>query len=295
MRTSLPDPEPPIYRTRDHALSIQHLHRVGYKAMEGYHFHDSYEIFYLIKGERVYFIEDRVYTARQGDLVIINPHVLHRTTSSSEVQEYERILIDFKAKFVNPADWAPGEELLPFSQKTSMIRFAVEELPDIDRTFREMHEECRDRRPGYEAYVRSSLIRLLVRIRRHSLQDANTVVLSAHPMHDKISEIAAYLNRNYREAITLNQIARQFHISPYYLSRVFSKLTGFRFREYLLAVRVKEAQRLLRESEDRIIDIAQSVGFEHVSHFQMTFKKMLGISPLKYRKLHSSQTVHWEH
>jgi AraC family transcriptional regulator of arabinose operon len=284
--------ESPTYRTRDDALFIQHSHHVGYKTMQGFHLHDSYEIFYLVKGERVYFINDRVYTAKQGDIVIINPYVLHRTTTSSAVQEYERILLNFKAKFVNSTDWPPGEELLPFAQRSCMIRFSEEELPEIDRMIWKMLVECKEQHLGYEAYVKSSLTKLLVQIRRQDLQKVDNPQQFAHPMHKRISEIVAFLNRNYREKISLTQVAHQFHISPYYLCRIFNKLTGFHFREYLLAVRVKEAQMLLRESEDKIITIAQNVGFEHVTHFNTTFKKMLGITPLKYRKLYFTNKLH---
>jgi YesN/AraC family two-component response regulator len=134
--------------------------------------------------------------------------------------------------------------------------------------------------------VKSSLVRLLIRIRRQGLQETDKLQPFNHPMHEKVSEIAAYLNRNYSEDITLEQISKQFYISPSYLSRIFKKLTGFHFREYLLVVRVKEAQKLLRESQEKVVNIAQSVGFEHVSHFNTTFKKFVGLSPLKYRNLH---------
>ncbi|UUZ79772.1 AraC family transcriptional regulator [Paenibacillus sp. P26] len=146
-----------------------------------------------------------------------------------------------------------------------------------------MHE-CKGGRLGFEAFVRASLTQLLVRIRRLALDQPDSQHPFTHPMQEKISEIVVYLNQHYAEEIKLRPIAQQFHISPYYLCRIFKKLTGFHFSEYVQAVRVKEAQRMLRDSRDKVVHIAQSVGFEHVSHFNATFKKVLGVTPLRYRK-----------
>ncbi|TVY07081.1 helix-turn-helix transcriptional regulator [Paenibacillus cremeus] len=277
----------PTYHIRDNALTVQHMHRHGYVAMNSFHLHEYYEIFYLVKGERIYFINDRVYTAKQGDLVIINPHELHRTTTSPNVQEFERILINFKPELLHSMEWVSGEELLPFAQGSCLLRFSEAEQPEIYRMVQEMLAECRQQRLGYEAFVQANLIKLLVRIRRHEPHQTDQHQPFAHPMHEKISEIAAFLNQHYHEDITLHQVAKQFFISPFYLSRIFKKLTGFQFREYLLAVRVKEAQKQLRESQEKIVTIAHNVGFEHVSHFNTTFKKMIGTTPLKYRKSYS--------
>ncbi|UUZ96403.1 AraC family transcriptional regulator [Paenibacillus sp. P25] len=63
-------------------------------------------------------------------------------------------------------------------------------------------------------------------------------------MHQKVTEIASFLNLHYNESLTLEQVAGQFYISPSYLSRIFSKITGYHFREYIQVVRIKEAQRL---------------------------------------------------
>ncbi|MOA03991.1 Bifunctional transcriptional activator/DNA repair enzyme AdaA [compost metagenome] len=87
-----------------------------------------------------------------------------------------------------------------------------------------------------------------------------------HPMHQKISEIALYMNRSYEKPITLEQVSKQFYISPSHLSRVFKRLTGFQFREYLQVVRIREAQKLLETTSDPVQLIAESV------------------TPLRYRK-----------
>lgn len=276
----------PKYHIEDESFSIQYMRRKGYSNMQSSHYHANYEIYYLLRGERVYFIDGKVYTAQQGDMIIINPYDVHRTTSS-EVPEFERILINFTHEFVQPEVCTPGLPLLPFAQGSRLVRFPIKERHGIEQLFREMLAESKEQREGCVHYVRALLIKLLIRIYRFSLQSAEEPTRYAHPMHEKISEIASYLNSHYDQEITLEQIAKQFYISPSYLSRVFKKITGFHFREYLRVVRVREAQRRLRESRDKVQDIAGSSGFEHIAHFYKTFKKMVGVSPLRYRKQNS--------
>jgi len=271
------------YSLEEHSFSIQYMHRKGYYSMASGHFHPYYEILYLLQGERIYFINDTVYTAQAGDLVIVNPHDLHQT-SSSEAPGFERILINFKHEFIH-ARLGPGDpQLLPFAQGSRLVRFPLKEQPAVDRLIRDMLAECTERGEGYEAYVRSSLMKLLVLIHRQLRREDEEPPHYAHPMHEKISEIAAFLNSHYQDELTLEQVSKQFYISPSYLSRIFKKITGFHFREYLLVIRVREAQRMLLESQHKILSISELVGFRHISHFNTTFKKITGISPLQYRK-----------
>ncbi|MCZ8518496.1 MULTISPECIES: helix-turn-helix domain-containing protein [Paenibacillus] len=274
------------YTLEDESFAIQYMNYKGYYAMPRRHLHSYYEIFYLLGGERVYFINDTVYTARQGDLVIVNPHDLHHT-SSSDVPGFERMLINFTPEFALPL-YAAGtaSELLPFAQGSKLLRLPLKEQTAVEGLIRQMYTECAEAQAGHETCVKAALAQLLVRIHRDYLRESlsPSPPQYTHPMHGKISEIAAYLARHYYEELTLDGVASRFFISPSYLSRVFKKITGYHFREYLLQIRVKEAQRRLRETRDKTISIAEQTGFRHISHFNTTFKKIVGLPPLQYRK-----------
>ena len=85
--------------------------------------------------------------------------------------------------------------------------------------------------------------RALIRLHRIETTLQSQTHEYEHPMHQKISEIAQYIKSNYHERLTLEKVAKRFYISPSYLSRVFTKLTGFHFREYLQVVRIREARK----------------------------------------------------
>ncbi|WP_426448220.1 AraC family transcriptional regulator [Paenibacillus sp. S-38] len=273
------------YTLENEAFAIQYMNYKGYFKMPRDHLHSYYEIFYLLEGERVYFINDTVYTAQQGDLVIVNPYDLHHT-SSSDVPGFERMLVNFTPEFALPLFAGSSSEPLPFAQGSKLLRLPLKEQAAAEGLIRQMYAECAEAQPGYETCVKAALAQLLVRIHREFLRESRcpSPTEYTHPMHEKISEVAAYLTRHYHEELTLEGVAARFFISPSYLSRIFKKITGYHFREYLLQVRVKEAQRRLRDTRDKTITIAEQTGFRHISHFNTTFKKIVGLPPLQYRK-----------
>lgn len=83
----------------------------------------------------------------------------------------------------------------------------------------------------------------------------------------------------------MTEIAEHFYISPHYLSRVFKEVTGLPLTEFVNMTRIREAQRLLRQTDAKIIDIAEQVGYGNLSHFGRVFKQQTGLSPLQYRKM----------
>ncbi|TBL80656.1 response regulator transcription factor [Paenibacillus thalictri] len=100
-----------------------------------------------------------------------------------------------------------------------------------------------------------------------------------------IRSIVAYANTYYTEDISVAKVADLFGISPNYLSALFHKETGSRFVEYVSDLRMKEAKRLLMESDLSVHDVTRKVGFYSTSHFSKLFAKHYGISPQEYKKM----------
>ena len=108
----------------------------------------------------------------------------------------------------------------------------------------------------------------------------------------KIAEmIEDYIERNYGSRLTLEELAEQVYLSPYYLTRVFREATGYRLFDYLTMVRLQKAKEFLAETGCKITEVAQRVGFEDASYFGKVFRKEVGITPSGYRDLHQAAAL----
>ncbi|RCW41751.1 AraC family transcriptional regulator [Paenibacillus prosopidis] len=265
-------------------LYVEYMKRSEPFTMADDHYHDYYEIYYMLSGKRIYFIRDRSYSVEQGDIVFINKHELHKTMHAGDAA-HERVIVHFDDTMTSSLPAKHADFLLsPFRQQSHIIRLPRQEQLAAEQTVRKMLTEIGHKPTGYELVPGLAVTELLLIAARYLEQHDPAPLQHATPMHAKISEVIRYINAHFADPLRLGALADQFFISPYYLSRMFKEITGFAFSDYVILTRIKEAQRLLRESDRSITDIAAAVGFENFSHFGKTFKKITRISPRDYRK-----------
>lgn len=104
-----------------------------------------------------------------------------------------------------------------------------------------------------------------------------------------ICDIADYLQANYKENISLTELAKVFSLTPNYCGYLFKKVMGITYNDYLNILRLKHACKALLNSNLSIKEIAADSGFHSLEYFYTTFKKFYGITPAKYRTLTSTQ------
>ncbi|GAB6931438.1 hypothetical protein JCM10914A_54210 [Paenibacillus sp. JCM 10914] len=251
------------------------------------HYHGTYEIYYLISGERNYFIKEKLYAIHAGDLILINKFDVHKTSGANH-PEHERVVINFSDSFLGK-----GHPLLPsgllnmFDQDMPLIRLTSSEQALVVHILDKMAHEIQHRSAAYEHMLRVLLLELLLITNRLSRLTVLPEDNAVNPLHQKITDVVKYIHLHYADKITLQQLSATFYISPFYLSRIFKEITGFTIINYLNLIRIREAQRLLIETELKIIDIAVQIGFESLTHFDRTFKKIMKMTASKYRKLNT--------
>ena len=103
---------------------------------------------------------------------------------------------------------------------------------------------------------------------------------------NQMDELVSFFDiyENYDKKLSLEDMSDKFHISRSYLSKKFKAVTGFGFKEYIVNVRIKNACRLLLETNKSITDIAFECGFNDSNYFGDAFRHVKGVSPNKYRK-----------
>lgn len=99
-----------------------------------------------------------------------------------------------------------------------------------------------------------------------------------------LQKIRAYLDQNYSQRITLDQLSEQFYINKFYLSKIFSKQYGMTIQQYLIQLRITQAKQLLRFSDLPIEKIAAQCGIPDPNYFSRLFRKVEGIAPGEFRR-----------
>lgn len=104
------------------------------------------------------------------------------------------------------------------------------------------------------------------------------------------NDILEYVNNNFDKSITLIECAKQFYISPNYITRLFNKYTSLSYIAYINELRIKKAIELLNETELSIKEIAQRVGYNNINYFYKNFKLITGTTPKMFNNNKNIQT-----
>lgn len=102
-------------------------------------------------------------------------------------------------------------------------------------------------------------------------------------IHKEIETVQKYIYTHYSQDISVDMLADLVCLAPSYLSHIFKKETGINLSKFIKAYRMEKAKELLENSHEKIISVANSVGYPNVSYFCQSFRDFYGISPQKFR------------
>jgi len=167
------------------------------------------------------------------------------------------------------------------SEKYGFVRFRAEEGGVVDSYMRMLTDVALlPDMPQGELKASTALTALLTELIIN--QSATDISLRHMPWY--IEGIIKYVNDNYRRHITLDELAGEFNVSKFHLSREFKKYTGYSPNEYIITVRLKHAKDLLRNTPRTIAEIAQITGCGDVNHFIQLFKNREKVTPAVFRR-----------
>lgn len=242
------------------------------------HHHRSYELYYMLKGQREYFIEDRFFVINEGDLVLIPKNVFHRTAGEGGLRFLVHFSEAFLERWVTPASLQPLlEELPPVFRgeelQRSQLAYALNQIL-IEHTRAELEHVATD-----DQLLAGYLYQILFTMR----YCGNTYVPENYT-DERISDIVHYINENYNSIGDVESIAREFYISKYYLCRLFKKSLGISLISYLNTIKIRNACRMIKEGSTNLTEVAMRCGFNSSSYFCKVFNKETGMSPTDYRR-----------
>ncbi|MFS0639017.1 helix-turn-helix domain-containing protein [Mesobacillus foraminis] len=274
---------------RDQSFYINRI-QGDHPSMTNHHIHQDYEIFYLLEGERIYQINGKEYLIKKHHLVFIDKNLIHKTTVNSRDKDvYDRIVINFRDSFLEASAVHLLKQL--FENGPHILQIPPCKRERIRSNLVTQLEEYQLSQGDKDLYLKSLLTQLLIESAR-LLEPKKTPSNSGNPPIGTITDIEAmiaFINGEYSNDVSLRVLSQQFHLNEQYISKLFKKYTGCSFIDYLNAIRINEAKRLLNESALKVNLIAKKVGYSNNVHFWRVFKKMTGMSPNEYRNHHQEQ------
>ena len=240
------------------------------------HMHkDRLEILYIRHGRGIHTIGGRQYHTKQGDILIYNSGVIHdeRTNPDEDMSVYSCGVSNLKLEGMRE------NCLLPDS--ASPVLHSGDFSQDIESVFRMMYTQIGSGNTGAEEICHHLLQTLLVMLikqidRSIDTEDNKDIILG--------ERIKKYIDDHYSEAHTLESISESLNISLSYLCHIFKEATGYAPMQYIMRRRIGEAQSLLINTQYSATEIASIVGYDNSNYFNTIFTRIVGMSPIKYRK-----------
>ncbi|MBO4291653.1 MAG: helix-turn-helix transcriptional regulator [Lachnospiraceae bacterium] len=250
-----------------------------------YHCHDHLEMAFVLSGKGKYHIEGEIYDIAEGDLLIFNPGIRHQALF---LKQADTPTTEF---FVGFSDISlPGycANHLPLPRETYIIHTGGELRQRIFRICSSMEAECAARRAGSYHMLKAYLMQLLILVVREQSRPEEPVDGYAFESTNKkyvVEKMLNYFEEHYSEKISLDQIAGNMYLSPFYVSKIFKSETGDAPIQHLIKIRLEKAKELLESgATGNVQEIAAQVGYEDAYHFSKLFKKRFGITPTQAKK-----------
>ncbi|MDP0497725.1 MAG: helix-turn-helix domain-containing protein [Verrucomicrobiota bacterium JB024] len=252
------------------------------------HWHNFYEMVIVLGGTGRHQVAEIEQTICSGHVFIIPPklkHAYHAPEHLSLINVCFRK--DFSGLDNGTLTSVPGYQALftlepNFRQvdpKNHMLMLDPSQLTTVEYLAKRLVHEARKRPAGYEAMARALLVELICLLCR--LYSAGSERPKYNP--SRIEKVLKYLETEFREEIDLSSLHTRFHYSQRNFYRLFKAGTGLTPMAYLQQVRLKEAARLLKESDWPVTQIAFDVGFQDSNHFSRRFRDSFGMSPSQFR------------
>jgi AraC-like DNA-binding protein len=238
------------------------------------HWHENIEILYIVKGTITVLSDASSITANKDEIIIINSNNVHHIQTLEDVSKYYCLIID--RKFC--------EDFGLYTEEITFQRLIKDKL--VGDKFNAIKDEFNSQRVFYKAEIKSKIIDLIICLYRD-------YTLSESPFSNKletnkieiIKKAIRYIQGNYDKYISISDIAEEAGISKYYFCRIFKEITDYSTVRFINILRCTNAKKLLQSGKYSVEEAAHICGFDNLSYFSKTYKKLMGCLPSSSKKL----------
>jgi AraC family transcriptional activator of pobA len=253
--------------------------------------HDFLELIYLHSGQAACQIQDRVFSLKPGELVVVDSTVYHRLTAHPH-KRLKVVALLFLPELIGASELNTGtaEYLKPFSHHRPDFPYVVPAgtgVPaEVFKLIKRMHAQLPASSDLARLIVRTCLKMILVLLRSHYaefLKGEETFDRRQRAIH-RFSPVFEFVEQHYPNRIRLQDAAAKVNMSRTQFKRLFKQVTGQSFVPFLNHFRIAKAQALLRTTDNPVSEVAYQTGFCNQSYFSALFRKTLHLTPFAYRQ-----------
>lgn len=259
-----------------------------------WHYHPELEITAIVKGKGVLFVGDNIMNYGENELFLFGSNLPH----------------EWRSDFKHDADFYSQSVAVHFKKNLPGINF--DQLPEaamLTKLFEQSLRGIKIGDPSIIKFVKEKLLLLIETkgIERISLlftilnaiASSSRLELLSSPgfvnsfgagENQKIIEAYKYMIANFKNHISLEEVAQQVNMTSSSFCRFFRKRTNKSFIQYLNEIRIGYSCKLLIENDYNISEVAYESGFENISHFNKQFKKIIRLTPTEFISLQSAKS-----
>ena len=242
------------------------------------HWHEFYEVSLILAGKGVNSLNGIEQPLGPGSIFFLTPVDFHAIYPlEGPLKIYNLIFTDEML-----SDEIRDILMVGSGEHALAAQLTGEQFSQVQALYEDIDREGKTMRPGYQILVHGAIERILIQVSRHSISDqleSNNLM----PLHSGIRKALFYLQYHFREPIDLRTIAGIASLAPHYFSELFHTQVGKTFQDYLVALRISLAGKLLRSTRMPVTEICFQSGIGSISQFDRAFKRQFGCSPRTYR------------
>jgi len=248
---------------------------------------------YIVSGSGRHIMGDHVFQETGGSIAVTHYQQEHEIITDDRGMEIYNIYLDLSRHGLPllPAEFhGVLPEILPLdpafhNRVNRRVRIKFDDPKPVTELVVRIYRELQIGAAGAEEVVRSMFRVLLIECCRQALKSGlQPLSQGAGLPIPWLEELRHKLDSQHRAAVCVEDLAADCGRTPSHLCRAFKKYTGKTVMDYVMERRVQSAMLHLRGTTDKIAAVALASGFNDLSHFNRTFKKMLGCSPREYRR-----------
>jgi AraC family transcriptional regulator, transcriptional activator of pobA len=252
------------------------------RPFSGPHAHDFLSLFYVLSGTVRRRVDDREWELGEGDAFVVSPGAVIGAVGEPGPADSWRVF--FPASAVDPAaatplvSWRGHPLLAPFvgEHRGGAQRLRISDRGPWESTLAALDAELTTREDGYVEAARAHLTLLLVRLGRLGVDGREQV----DPL---VAQVFAVVEERFAEPISLRDVAAAVGLTPGHLTTTVGRATGRTVQQWITERRMREARRLLVDTDLTVDDVAHRVGYRDPNYFQRRFRAAHGVSPGAWR------------